>query len=178
MIDDIRECSETILKNCCVPEDGLPQDVFLMISALVPIVNVDLLILNEKSEILLSWRDDKFYGQGWSLVGGCIRYGESFEERIHKTARSELGTDVNIVSDLLKTANVRRKHMENLAYPRMRGHHVALLFECNPTSCFDGWYMKKEKYEAGDLRWFRKIPTNILKVHHSYDDIFSKYSLL
>lgn len=178
MIDDIRECSEIILKNCRTPENGLPQDVFLMISALVPIVNVDLLLLNKKNEVLLSWRDDEFYGQGWSLVGGCIRYGESFEERIHKTAKHELGTDVTIKSSILKIANVRREYMESLSYPRMRGHHVAILFECNPISDFDGWYMKKESYEAGDLRWFRKIPTNMLKVHHSYDDIFSKYSLL
>lgn len=37
-----------ILDECKKPEKGLPEDIFLMTSALIPIPNVDLFILNEK----------------------------------------------------------------------------------------------------------------------------------
>ena len=61
---------------------GLPENLFLLISSLVPIPNVDLLITNEKNQILLSWRDDEFYGKGWHIPSGCIRFGVTLQQRI------------------------------------------------------------------------------------------------
>ena len=61
--------------------DGLPDEVFTYISTVTPLVNVDLLIRNDKGEILLSWRYD-YRRSGWHIPGGIIRYKETFEQRI------------------------------------------------------------------------------------------------
>ena len=86
--------SSYIGQNDISPERGLPQEVFLEVSSIIPIPNVDLLLLNDEGKILLSWRDDIYYGKGWHLPGGCIRFKETMLDRVHKTALAELGCDV------------------------------------------------------------------------------------
>lgn len=175
----IKEYTEKILQICEQPEQGLPEDVFLMISALIPVPNVDLLLLNKKNELLLSWRNDAFYPRGWSLIGGCLRYGETQQERIHKTALREIGQDVEILSEALATTDCRREQIQgNLKYQRMRGHHIAILYECRLTKDFDISKQKKKPGEDGYLQWFPSIPENMLELHHVYNHVFKKYNLL
>lgn len=119
-----------ILDECKKPEKGLPEDIFLMTSALIPIPNVDLFILNEKNEILLSWRDDIFYGSGWSLPGGCLRFYETLEERIEKTAIKELGTSVRVEKNPIMVGNAIRGKNKSLIYENIRGHNVTILYRC------------------------------------------------
>jgi len=73
---------------------GLPEPVFLLTSSLTPMLNVDLLICNEQGQTLLTWRHDAFYGPGWHVPGGIIRFKERFEDRIAAVARGELGVEV------------------------------------------------------------------------------------
>lgn len=41
-------------------------------------VNVDLLIKNVSSnETLLTWREDEYYGPGWHVPGGIVRFKET-----------------------------------------------------------------------------------------------------
>ena len=65
--------------NECLPDSraGLPDDIFYLVSRLTPMINVDLLIVNERNEKLLTWREDQFYGPGWHIPGGIIRFKES-----------------------------------------------------------------------------------------------------
>ena len=56
------------------PEQGLGEELFLTVSSLVPIVNVDLLVYNDKGQFLLTKRDDPYCGRGWHVPGGCIRF--------------------------------------------------------------------------------------------------------
>ena len=53
--------------------NGMTEELFWMISALVPIPNVDLLIMNEKGQLLLSRRNDDFFEKSWHIPGGCLR---------------------------------------------------------------------------------------------------------
>ena len=76
--------------------NGMPEEVFLAISTLMPIPNVDLLIRDESGRILLSWRDDMYFGKGWHIPGGCIRFKETMLERVKETAILELHTEVEI----------------------------------------------------------------------------------
>jgi len=157
------------------PSEGLPFELFEWISTLVPIANVDLLILNNSGEILLSWRDDEYYGKGWHLPGGCIRFKETSEERIQKTAINELGTQVILKKDSIATRDMIMG--EKSEEPIKRSHHVATLYECRLPDSFvinNGNLCEKD---AGFLKWFAKIPENILDVHHIYNDVFEAYKL-
>lgn len=70
---------------------GLPEKEFLYVSLVTPLINVDLLVINEDGEILLSWRDDEYYGRGWHIPEGIIQHGETMRKRLELTAERELG---------------------------------------------------------------------------------------
>src|SRR5436190_14846458 len=90
----IQRAIETIETSLGEPRDGLPEDVFHFVSRLTPLVNVDLLIKDEGSRTLLTWRDDEFYGPGWHVPGGIIRFKEPAVDRVRACAREELGAVV------------------------------------------------------------------------------------
>lgn len=52
----------------------LSEEVFLFISRVTPLVIVDLLIQDSVRRTLLTWRSDQFYGLGWHVPSGIIRY--------------------------------------------------------------------------------------------------------
>ena len=70
---------------------GLPEDIFLFISRLTPLVNVDLLIKDDGNRTLMIWREDEYSKPGWHLPGGIIRFKETIANRIRAVAKNELG---------------------------------------------------------------------------------------
>lgn len=154
------------------PNRGLPLELFEWISSMVPIPNVDLMVLNEKNEILLSWRDDEYYGRGWHLPGGCIRFKETAIERVQKTAKVELGSEVIIENNQNPIAVKDMIMGKDSLEPYKRAHHIAILYKCKFPEGFviNNGVLKEE--DAGFLKWFEKIPNDILKVHDIYFDIF------
>lgn len=150
---------------------GLPENLFFLVSALTPIPNVDLLVHNSEGHILLSWRDDEFYGQGWHIPGGCIRFGETMEQRITITALSELGCMVEYCPQPIVVRDVIREPCPELLNPNTRGHHVTILYNCWLPDYYIIDNGEKTETTAGFLRWFAKIPDNLLRVHDCYNDI-------
>ena len=145
------------------PSEGLPEEIFLFLTRITPMINVDLLIKNEQNYTLLTWRDDGYYPAGWHIPGGIIRFKETIEQRIHKVALSELGTDVifkNIPIAINEVIHPSRKN---------RGHFISLLYECKLTGLPD----KKLKYEKGipkpgEWSWHKSCPDNIITTHEIY----------
>lgn len=178
MIDDknaLRNLTEYILDYCGNPIKGLPEDVFLMISALIPIANVDLFVFNNKKELLLMWRNDCFFGKGWSIPGGCMRFGERMEDRVHKTAINEIGVDVDICEGPITARDVIRGKNILLKHPNVRGHNVTMPYICKLKAKPEDI---SSQLNANIFQWFSIIPENILSVHHVYDDLFVKYGLM
>ena len=68
--------------------------MFLFLSRICPLVNVDLLVQDDRGRTLLTWREDEYFGAGWHLPGGNIRYKESAVDRVRACARTELGADI------------------------------------------------------------------------------------
>ena len=110
------------------PKISLPEEIFYFVSSITPLVCVDLLIKEEKG-ILLTWRQDAFYGPGWHLPGGVMRFKEKAHLRIIKTANKELGVPVKILTK--KPINIA----EQINNKRdIRGHFIALLYRCDLSS--------------------------------------------
>jgi ADP-ribose pyrophosphatase YjhB (NUDIX family) len=145
--------------------DGeLPEEVFFFISRHAPLVCVDLLIQNSSQETLLTWRDDRFFGRGWHLPGGVIRFGELRDERIAKVARAELGCRVTVEPDPLAMMEYRHRQ------PRERSHQYAYLMRCAVSSPPDEsrrWHPPAQP-RTGDWHWHRQAPEQLLEVHKVY----------
>ena len=131
---------------------GLTDEVFTYISTVTPLINVDLLVKNEKGEILLSWREsDK--RSGWHIPGGIIRYKETASNRISEVARIELGCVVNHGDEPIKITEI-------FVPERRRGHTISLLYECRVVGGLDldAFNMGKSENDDGYLKWFDKCP--------------------
>jgi ADP-ribose pyrophosphatase YjhB (NUDIX family) len=131
-----------ILKKIDHPHEGLPPAVFNGFVRVVPFVACELVVVNSKKQILLTWRRDQWW-TGWHFPGGLLRYNETFEERIQQTALTELGVDV-----------VRSKFLFPVNYTSgPRGHAVSLVFLCETET----------KPVHG--KFFGKMPRAIINEH-------------
>ena len=146
-------------------EGGLPEEIFLFVSRLTPLINVDLLIQDKDRRTLMTWRDDEFFGRGWHLPGGVIRYKERAVDRIEKCAEEELGVEVNFESSptvIVETAEERRT----------RGHFISLLYRCTLQGEPDPGRKAGETPKVGEWKWHDSCPDNILKVQRVYQKYF------
>jgi ADP-ribose pyrophosphatase YjhB (NUDIX family) len=150
------------------PGTGLPYELFLFISRLVPMVNVDLLISDDQGRLLLTWRDDEIHGTGWHVPGGMIRFKETAAERIRATALEELGADVTFDETPI---------VEQIIEPirQNRGHHVALLYRCRLLSAPDQTRrFTPQQPMLGHWAWHATYPENMIAAHKQYRKYFSE----
>lgn len=149
------------------PHQGLPEEVFLFLSRITPLVNVDLLIQDDAGRTLLTWRDDEFFGQGWHIPGGVIRYKQTAAECVAACARRELGAEVSFDAAPLLV-------QETISAQRTRGHFISLLYRCRLESTPDARLRAAETEApgAGAWRWHREPPPDLLQVHAPYARFF------
>ena len=142
----------------------MPVDLFHLVSRLTPIINVDLLIKDEQGHTLLTWRDDEFYGAGWHIPGGIIRFRETAAERVHAVARGELGAEVTFEPHPIWVAETIDRTRE------VRGHFISLLYQCALTSAprTDLEY-RGGPPTVGCWRWHANCPPDLLPVHRVYE---------
>jgi colanic acid biosynthesis protein WcaH len=161
LVSAIRQLESAIESS----KDKLPDAVFLFLSRVTPLVNVDLLIHDNDRRTLLTWRDDEFYGPGWHVPGGIVRFQERTEDRIRLVALHELGASVEFDANPLKV-------LETIARERRdRGHFVSLIFRCRLTQGPDP---RLEHLEGapinGQWRWHTSSPKELIPEQRSYAD--------
>jgi colanic acid biosynthesis protein WcaH len=135
---------------------------------LLPLVNVDLLVQDESRRTLLTWRDDEFYGPGWHVPGGIIRFQESLAQRIRKTARSELGTDVEFSPGPVAIR-------EFIDFQRQtRGHFISLLYRCTllgPPAA-ELQFVSGVPIQ-GQWSWHAVCPPDMIEIHRPYAEFIN-----
>jgi ADP-ribose pyrophosphatase YjhB (NUDIX family) len=144
---------------------GLPEDVFLFVSRITPLINVDLLIQDDRSRTLLTWRDDEFFGAGWHVPGGIIRYKESAAQRIRACAREELSAEVSCDAAPLLVSETIRAHAS-------RGHFISLLFRCRLVTALDEHRRATDHPSSGQWRWHDGCPPDLLEAQRQYARFF------
>jgi colanic acid biosynthesis protein WcaH len=145
----------------------LPEDFFLFLSRYTPLVNVDLLIQDERRRTLLTWRQDETYGAGWHVPGGIIRYKETAEDRIRATAFRELGADVAFEPEpaaIEQAMDFSR---------RERGHFISLVYRCRLLGQPD----PALAYVQGEPRrdqwaWHEGCPADLIPAQARYRRLF------
>ena len=177
LVEAINTLQKIMVEDGVDPTKGLPEEFFIFGTILMPVSNVDLFITNEKGQVLLSWRDDKYYGKGWHIPGGCIRLRETWIDRIQKTAMKELNTKVEV--NLIPIAV--RESMTTQSRPWLnnqleRLHNTSILFDCKLPKNYliDNGGMHEDT--EGFLKWFDSVPKDLLQCHMDlYGDILCKW---
>jgi ADP-ribose pyrophosphatase YjhB (NUDIX family) len=143
---------------------GLPEELFLLVTRLTPVVNVDLLIKDDRNRTLLTWRDDGYeYSPGWHVPGGIIRYKERSADRIQAVAAKELGASVSFRPEPIAIREVFHPARRN------RGHFISLLFRCELESPPDErLHFVAGAPQNGQWAWHSGCPANLIRVHDMY----------
>ncbi len=157
---------------------GTPEELFLFVSSIVPISNVDLFVTNERSQLLLARRNDAFYEKNWHIPGGCLRFYESLEERVRETGRLELHSEISFDPNPIAIRNVVRGDNLEQLHPRERGHNVAILYKCTMPTDYIIQNGSLTEDDQGYLKWFDKIPKDFSVVQHVYDDILKSWGFV
>ena len=167
-IDELKKC---IQDEGIVPENRLGDELFLFASTLMPVVNVDLLVFNDKDQVLLSWRNDPHCGCGWHVPGGCLRFKETLENRVHKTAINEFGVDVEMNSEAIGLFEIFSPNFrDGIEDQRERAHFITIVYECK---LLEELKNNRIEVESGNLKWFDELPENLLNVQDCYKQNWS-----
>lgn len=122
-----------------------------------------LILINEKSEVLLLRRKGTSYGNGlYSLPGGKIEAGETAAEAVIREAREEIG--VKVVQPQLVHV-IDRQGTQTEFY----------IFVFKPT-IVQGKPVNGEFDKCDDVSWFpiHKLPSNILPAHKQAIELILK----
>jgi colanic acid biosynthesis protein WcaH len=163
-----RQAFETLDTWVGEPVDGLPEEFFIFLSRFTPLINVDLLIQDDRRRTLLTWRQDDTYGAGWHVPGGIIRYKETLEDRIRATARRELGAEVAFDAQPIAVEQLMDRDR------RERGHFISLVYRCRLLGPPDPGL----RYEQGGppLRdqwaWHEGCPSDLIVAQAHYRRFF------
>lgn len=123
------------------PYKGLPQEIFIALTKLVPFISCEVVLVHAKKEILLTWRNDQWW-TGWHLPGGLMRLGESFKESLRNTAKRELG--IRLTSfEFLFLHNYQKGQ---------RGHAISLVFLCRTNQ------------KPNDGKFFKTMPEDLIAI--------------
>jgi ADP-ribose pyrophosphatase YjhB (NUDIX family) len=151
---------ESFVQN---PSKGLPEKVFLFVTRMTAMINVDLLIKNENNQTLLTWRDDGYYLPGWHVPGGIMRYKEKIFDRVLAVGKNELGAEVKFDPVPIAINEVIHETRKN------RGHFISLLYRCSLVEQPDERLRCKSALpNKNEWLWHDACPDNIISVHEMY----------
>lgn len=157
----MRDRLDSVLAEIPDPRQGLPDEVFDFVLRVTPMINVDLLVRDERGRTLLAWREDP-WGQGWHIVGGIIRFNEEARTRIAEVARLEFGAAI---------ASEPAPCAINELRDSGRGHFISLLYRCVLPSGLGNtvpWSPEQGSPNQGDLAWFAGAPEDLYPAHDIY----------
>ncbi len=156
--DEELHALEGLLAKLAGPGAELPPALFRFITEVVATSNVDLLVQDTEKRVLLAWREDAF-GKGWHVPGSIIRHREEIAHRIRACAEEEFGCDLVVAEGPVALVQIFDD----------RGHSVSLCY----IAALRGAPTRRvvaegETPEAGDLRWFDVVPSQLYPSHLVY----------
>lgn len=141
----------------------LPYKKFLESFKYAPRPAVNLLVVSEDGEILLTKRKNPPFAGSWHLPGSFVLKGETLIDCVKRVAKEELGIKIEI----------EKKRVEFIgAFDDItgdpRGHVVDLVYRCHiktdqkrPGLFEKGLAFPKPVGDSAEIRFFKKLPANI-----------------
>ena len=137
--------------------NGIGEDLYLAISQLTPSINVDLIIKSDdRLKTLLTWRDDRYYGPGWHVPGGVIRFKEKMLTRVHKVAEKELQRHLSSVNGPIGFHEMFNQTRD------IRGHFISFVYEVTLAEPPDAEQGASKVPRNGQWQWFETCPENLI----------------
>ena len=105
---------------------------------------------------LLTWRDDRYYGPGWHVPGGVIRFKEKMLDRVHKVAKKELQCQLSRVNGPIGFHEMFNHTRD------VRGHFISFVYEVTLSEAPAADKCASEVPMNGQWRWFETCPKDLI----------------
>ena len=126
----------------------LKPEEFLRVIEATPLVSIDLILRNERNEVLLGQRLNRPAQGFWFVPGGRIWKNERVQEALRRISRRELGAEI-IDAKLIGAFD--HIYADNfLGTPAVNTHYVVLGFEAS----FPSNATLTPDDQHGELRWW------------------------
>jgi len=138
-------------------KNGIGEEMYLAVSQLVPSANMEFLIRSEdRTSTLLTWRADQYYGPGWHVPGGVIRFKEEMKDRIEKVVRRELDRELASIEGPIGFHEMFN-HTRNI-----KGHFLSFMFKVTLAEPPNEGRKAGDEPKDGAWRWFDHCPDNLI----------------
>ena len=108
----------------------LPDETFKSVIQHTPLISIDLIIRNEKGEVLLGKRVNAPAKGYWFVPGGRIRKNETLDDAFIRLVREELGIESGITREDAKFLGVfEHFYDENVFEDTVSTHYMVLGYE-------------------------------------------------
>lgn len=131
----------------------LGTPLFNKLCGIVPMVAVEVVLVNSNNQVFMSYREDEFFA-GWHFPGRILRFGNDLDSEITALFNRELEV-YNFRYSLMFPLN-NNKHIK-------RGHIVSLVYFATSTEN-PGW---------GE--WFDTIPENTIEDHIDLYELYLEW---
>lgn len=92
-----------------------------------PLVSIDLVVTNARSEVLLGWRNNKPAQHCWFVPGGVVRKGETLQQAFERLLWVELGVQVKLARTGFFAGVYEHHYPDNFAGTEGVGTHYVVL---------------------------------------------------
>ena len=103
----------------------LPLSTFETVIKHAPLISIDLVIQNQKGEVLLGYRNNRPAQGYWFVPGGRILKNESMECAFKRLTLNELGAEFNL-SDAQLIGPFEHFYSDNVTSEEFSTHYIAL----------------------------------------------------
>jgi colanic acid biosynthesis protein WcaH len=125
----------------------MTDEQFLHIVDATPLVSIDLIIRNERGEVLLGWRVNRPAQNSWFVPGGRIRKNERVKEALQRISQRELGVAIAGAKLIGVFDHIYEDNF--LGTPKVNTHYVVLGFSTELPS--RTVFTADEQH--GELKW-------------------------
>ena len=125
----------TILNSHGLNNMWLPDETFKSIIQHTPLISIDLIVRNEKGEVLLGKRVNAPAKGYWFVLGGRVRKNETLDDAFVRLVREELGIESGITRADAKFLGVYEHfYDDNVFDDEISTHYVVLGYELTSVS--------------------------------------------
>lgn len=150
----------------------LPDQVFKTVISSTPLISIDLVVRNEKGEVLLGKRLNAPAKGYWFVPGGRVQKNETLDQAFQRLLKEELGIESGIARADTKFLGIFEHFYDDNVFDDQEGtHYIVLGYELNIK---DGIYIQIDELQH---EYYTFMDVNIISTKNTVHLFTKKYFL-
>lgn len=141
----------------------LPDETFKSIIQHTPLISIDLIVRNEKGEVLLGKRVNAPAKGYWFVPGGRVRKNETLDDAFVRLVREELGIESGVTRADAKFLGVfEHFYDDNFFDDVIKTHYIVLAYSINSNT--EIFFSNQHQY----MKWLKNIDNEVHPYNLNY----------